>query len=185
MDINCCIFVNMTLFWRAAVYLNSSVCLSAIVIQLVGLFTNDSSCTLVVLSFLSVAQCLSRFFDKNIPTLAETAEQAWWHNPKKLDLANFISSASCVLGSQSQQKKNVKWKCCIKPLIRVEHIRIILHAQSGSCYTAACVELLAVVSPSHRCAYEEASDAQYATWYILRVDFKECLRCIFKKMQSG
>lgn len=62
--------------------------------------------------------------------------------PKKLDLANFISSASCAPGSQPQQKKRNQWKCCIKPFIRVEHIRIILHAQSGSCYAAAYVVVL-------------------------------------------
>lgn len=43
----------------------------------------------------------------------------------------------------SLSRKKVQWKCCIKPLIRVEHIRIILRAQSGSCYAAACVVLLA------------------------------------------
>lgn len=43
----------------------------------------------------------------------------------------------------SLSRKKVQWKCCIKPLIRVEHIRIILCAQSGSCYAAACVVLLA------------------------------------------
>lgn len=48
-----------------------------------------------------------------------------------------------MLGSQLHQRK-VKWKCCIKPFIRIEHIRIILHTQSGSCYAAACVALLAV-----------------------------------------
>lgn len=82
-----------------------------------------------------------------IPTPIEMAAHAWWHNPKKLNLANFISSASCAPGSQPQQKRKRKkkdqWKCCIKPLIRVEHIRIILHAQSGSCYAAAYVVLLA------------------------------------------
>lgn len=36
-------------------------------------------------------------------------------------------------------EKRDQWKCCIKPLIGVEHIRIILHAQSGSCYAAAYV----------------------------------------------
>lgn len=43
----------------------------------------------------------------------------------------------------SLSRKKVQWKCCIKPLIRVEHIRIILRVQSGSCYAAACVVLLA------------------------------------------
>lgn len=40
-------------------------------------------------------------------------------------------------------EKKDQWKCCIKPLIGVEHIRIILHAQSGSCYAAAYVVALA------------------------------------------
>lgn len=47
----------------------------------------------------------------------------------------------------SLSRKKVEWKCCIKPLIRVEHIRIILRAQSGSCYAAACVVLLATEFP--------------------------------------
>lgn len=47
------------------------------------------------------------------------------------------------LGLSLSKKKKNEWKCCIKPLIRVEHIRIILRAQSGSCYAAACVVLLA------------------------------------------
>lgn len=91
---------------------------------------------------LSLQVCLSGFLIY-IPISVEMAALAWWHNPKKLDLANFISSASCAPGSRLHQRK-VKWKCCIKPLIRVEHIRIIPHAQSGSCYAAACVALLAV-----------------------------------------
>lgn len=71
---------------------------------------------------------------------------------EKLYLANFISSASFAPGSQPQQKKKKEkkdhWKCCIKPLIRVEHIRIILHAQSGSCYAAAYVVPLVPEFPS-------------------------------------
>lgn len=47
----------------------------------------------------------------------------------------------------SLSRKKVEWKCCIKPLIRVEHIRIILRAQSGSCYAADCVVLLATEFP--------------------------------------
>lgn len=76
---------------------------------------------------------------------------------KKLDLANFISSASFLhpVLSLSKKKKN-QWKCCIKPLIRVEHIRIILHAQSGSCYAAAYVVPLAPdPPPSFICAQAE------------------------------
>lgn len=55
----------------------------------------------------------------------------------------------------SLSRKKVEWKCCIKPLIRVEHIRIILRAQSGSCYAAACVVLLATeFPPSYWCAHQ-------------------------------
>lgn len=47
----------------------------------------------------------------------------------------------------SLSRKKVEWKCCIKPLIRVEHIRLILRAQSGSCYAAACVVLVVTEFP--------------------------------------
>lgn len=40
-------------------------------------------------------------------------------------------------------EKKDQCKCCIKPLIGAEHIRIILHAQRGSCYAAAYVVPLA------------------------------------------
>lgn len=103
-----------------------------------------------------------------LPTPIEMTVLTWWHNPEELDLANFISSASCAPGSQPQQKK-VQWKCCIKPLIRVEHIRIILRAESVSCYAAACVVLLArefsLLIDAHVSARRRLP---YGRWYLMR-----------------
>ncbi len=70
-----------------------------------------------------------------------------WHNPK-LDLANFLSSAS-VEGLCLSEK--VKWKCCINPLIRKEHVWIILPAQSASCYVGVSVRVCVCVCVCMRC----------------------------------
>lgn len=76
-------------------------------------FTVSQMCTeaFSLFSSLSLHVCLSVSPPLSpslayIPTPIEMAALAWWHNPKKLDLANFISSASCAPGSQPQQKKS-------------------------------------------------------------------------------
>lgn len=94
----------------------------------------------------------------------------------------------CAWVSASAEKK-VQWKCCIKPLIRVEHIRIILHAQSGSCYAAACVVLLAPEFSPLICVHASACmhwewrvcAARCLMWCVFaraRPDFWGSLRCV-------
>lgn len=77
--------------------------------------------------------------------------------------------------SLSKKKKN-QWKCCIKPLIRVEHIRIILHAQSGSCYAAAYVVPLAPdLPPLFICA--QAENATHAG--------RSSIQCVLGERRGG
>lgn len=89
----------------------------------------------------------------------------------------------------SLSRKKVQWKCCIKPLIRVEHIRIILRAQSGSCYAAVCVVLLApefspligVLVCVCACTENAVCAKGYLMWCIfvrIRLDLNESWRCV-------
>lgn len=67
-------------------------------------------------------------------------------------------------------EKKDQWKCCIKPLIGVEHIRIILHAQSGSCYSAAYVVPLAPEFSPLICFHGSAcAPMEHATYAVCRL----------------